>query len=417
MAMSRTVKDVRLSSRAAREGLTAQGKPHYRAIEQGAHLGYRKGQTSGRWVVRLYDKARDTYVVETVAFADDKADADGVIIMTYAQAVEAVRARFVAFRRVQAGLRAQDKPPTVGDAVTAHVEWIEQHKRSGRDARLRARLIVEPLGDIPLAQLRPADIKKWLADIAAQPSRSAAPASAEEARRRRRATCNRILALLRASLNSALAAGLIDTDAGWRSIRPFKDASRPRQRFLTEGEATRLINASDPDFRALVQAALLTGCRHGELCALVASDFDAESGTMFIRRSKTGRSRRVALSDEGLALFAVLTVGRAPDAPLLTRADGRAWVPGSQIDPMERARARAGLDRAVTFHVLRHSYISFAVAHGCPLPALAETVGHGSVTMIERVYGHLRPNWVADNIRASVPRFGIEATNVAVLRR
>jgi integrase len=223
--------------------------------------------------------------------------------------------------------------------------------------------------------------------------------------------------LLRASLNAALTAGMIDTDTAWRSVKPFADASRPRQRFLSAGEATRLINACEPDFRQLVQAALLTGCRHGELCALVASDFDAASGTVFIRRSKTGRSRRVALSDEGLAFFAALAAGRAPDAPLLTRADGRAWTPRSQIDPMERARTRAGLDRAVTFHVLRHSYISFAVAGGCPLPALAETVGHGSVTMIERVYGHLRPNWVADNIRASAPRLGIEATNVALLRR
>ena len=39
-------------------------------------------------------------------------------------------------------------------------------------------------------------------------------------------------------------------------------------------EFKRLMNASDPDFRKLVQAALLTGCRYGELSRLTAEDFN-----------------------------------------------------------------------------------------------------------------------------------------------
>jgi len=38
----------------------------------------------------------------------------------------------------------------------------------------------------------------------------------------------------------------------------------------------RLINASEPDFRLLVQAALQTGARYSELARLTVSDFNPE---------------------------------------------------------------------------------------------------------------------------------------------
>ena len=39
--MARTVRDAQLESREARSRLEARGKPHYRLIEPGLHLGYR----------------------------------------------------------------------------------------------------------------------------------------------------------------------------------------------------------------------------------------------------------------------------------------------------------------------------------------------------------------------------------------
>jgi integrase len=49
-------------------------------------------------------------------------------------------------------------------------------------------------------------------------------------------------------------------------------------RYLTLAEAKRLTNACDPDFRPLVQAALHTGARYGELVPL-HSGFDSLSVT------------------------------------------------------------------------------------------------------------------------------------------
>ncbi|HEY4408040.1 MAG TPA: site-specific integrase, partial [Xanthobacteraceae bacterium] len=79
--MARTIRDANLESRTARSRLKARGKPYYRTIEPGLHLGYRKPISgSGKWVVRHYVGGQ-AYEVETIAPADDNADADGVAIL------------------------------------------------------------------------------------------------------------------------------------------------------------------------------------------------------------------------------------------------------------------------------------------------------------------------------------------------
>jgi hypothetical protein len=55
--MARSVRDAKLDSRAARAKLKPSGKPYYRALDPGLHLGYRKGVAGGRWVMRWYTGA------------------------------------------------------------------------------------------------------------------------------------------------------------------------------------------------------------------------------------------------------------------------------------------------------------------------------------------------------------------------
>ena len=83
--MPRRVRDLGLETRAARGKLKACGKPYYKSIGDGLHLGYRKGATVGKWVVRRYIGDQD-YKVETIATADDIEDADGTIILNFWQA-------------------------------------------------------------------------------------------------------------------------------------------------------------------------------------------------------------------------------------------------------------------------------------------------------------------------------------------
>jgi hypothetical protein len=72
--------DARLESRESRSRLASRGKPHYRLLEPGLHIGYRrlkgrKGRpgVAGTWVARHYVGGR-SYVVEKIGTADDFSD-------------------------------------------------------------------------------------------------------------------------------------------------------------------------------------------------------------------------------------------------------------------------------------------------------------------------------------------------------
>ena len=84
--MARTVRDALLDSRTARSRLKARGKPYFRSLEPGLHLGYRKPLSGpGKWVARHY-VGDQTYELETLAIADDYSDPDGVAVLSFHQA-------------------------------------------------------------------------------------------------------------------------------------------------------------------------------------------------------------------------------------------------------------------------------------------------------------------------------------------
>ena len=420
--MPRTLRDASLETRAARGRLKARGKPYYRALEPGLHLGYRKPLAgAGKWLARHYT-GNQAYELETLAIADDFSDADGIAVLNYRQAQAKARERMVARVHHAAGKHG---PLTVRDAMSAYLEFLDSHRKSGYGARRRAEAFIIPaLGDIEVAALTTEIIRKWHADLAKAPARLRTAAGAKqqhravdhspEGVRRRRVTANRLLSILKAALNLAWREGRTPSDAAWRRVKPFERVDTPRMRYLSVEEWKRLVNAADGPFRRLVQAAIATGCRYGELSRAVIADFDVEAGTLTVRVSKTGRHRHVILSDETRALFKEWCAGRRGDELLFVRADGKPWDTSQQQGPMLQACKRAGISPPAHFHVLRHTHASHLATRGVPMRVIAEQLGHSSVRMTERVYAHLAPNYVADEIRRAAPHFGFGPTKKVV---
>ncbi len=87
-------RDTKLETRSARSRLEPGGKPYYRSLEPGLHLGYRKPSSggAGKWVTRHYC-GQEEYVVANLAIADDFSDPDGTTILNYGQAVAEARKR------------------------------------------------------------------------------------------------------------------------------------------------------------------------------------------------------------------------------------------------------------------------------------------------------------------------------------
>jgi len=415
--MARTVRDSSLESRAARLRLKPRGKPYYRAIEPGLHLGYRKTRgAGGKWVARHYIGAQN-YQVETIATADDLSDPDGVAILSFAQAQKKARERMVSRAHTAAG---KTGPITVADAMDEYLEFMDGNRKSGDDARYRDGAFIRPkLGDIEAAELTTDKLRRWHAGLAKEAPRLRTKkgktqkhreqGTDDESLRRRRASANRTLTVLKAALNRAWRDGKILSDAAWRRVEPFENVDAARVRYLTIAEAKRLLNASDMDFRKLVQAALETGARYGELARLTVADFNPDAKTVAIRVSKTGKPRHVVLTDEGAAFFKQICAGRAGSEPMFTKENGAAWGKSHQARPMADASDRAKINPPINFHSLRHTWASLAVMNAVPLLVVAKNLGHSDTRMVEKLYGHLAPSYVADAIRAGAPRFGFKA--------
>jgi integrase len=403
--------------------LKARHEPFWRSLDRGLHLGYRKGPRGGVWRARAFLEDRGgerRYHKTIIGVADDTQDADGHAVLNFSQAQAQARDWYAAAARHAAGLEAPaDGRYTVKQAIDDYLAAYERRGKSPAATKAAASAHITPaLGEIALARLTATDIRKWLDVLAARPARLRSrrnatepkhrkPAGDHDAKRRRQATANRVLTILKAALNHAWQGGKASSDEAWRKVRPFKHVDVPVVRYLTGAESVRLVNACDVGFRPLVQAALLTGCRYGELIALHAGDFNEDAGTLTIRTSKSGKARHVVLTNEGQQFFAEATTGKARTAPIFARPDGEAWGKSHQQRPLTEACKRAKITPAISFHVLRHTHGSTLAMRGVPLPVIAKQLGHADTRMTERHYAHLAPNYVADTIRANFPTLGI----------
>jgi hypothetical protein len=286
---ARTIRDATLNSRTARARLKVRHKPYYRLLESGLHLGYRKPASGpGNRLLRQY-KGNGNYQLKNLAPAHDYADANGQDILSFAQAQNKARQEATKKRG----------PYTVAQALTAYSRALGadgREPRSIHSMKVKAAAHILPqLGDFPVSNLTATKLRDWRDALAASPPRVRTAISArqrhgtivgEDGQRARRASANRIWSILRAALNQAFRDEMVASEAAWRRVKPFKKTDRARNRYLKIDECRRLINASSPTFRLLVEAALQTGARYSELARLIVSDFDVDvlSGSRYADR-------------------------------------------------------------------------------------------------------------------------------------
>jgi integrase len=357
-----------IRSKAERARLAARREPYWARIEKGRYVGYRKlAEGEGTWIARLCDDGNKQRY-RALGHQPD-----------YDAAVRAARLWFE-----QAWHCVDTRRLTVTEACQHYVEHLQAHKgsRSAKDAEGRFRRLVyeSGFGNLELDKLRSKDTARWLhAQIAADDD--------EEDRRRARDSANRNLTSLKAALNLALKSRMVATDAGWKSVIPYRGVGKRRERFLSLEERRRLLDACPDDLRLLVKALLLTGARPGEIATATVGDFDRALGTLALE-GKTGR-RIVSLSTEAIRFFREASLGKIGQAPLLSRADGLPWTKEGWKKPFRGAVSKAGLSTDVVVYTVRHTAISEMIAAGMDSFVVARLAGT-STAMIDKHYGHLR---------------------------
>ena len=417
--MTRQVRDATLETRNARRRLKTQDEPHWKALDTGLHLGYRKRVTGGSWIARRFTGA-GKYQKSKLGLADDFQDADNDKTLSFSQAQEAARTWCQKAERIESGQEEAHKGPyTVSDAIEDYMTYFKGVGKGIKETQARINAhIIPALGSVDVAKLSPKHITEWHHALAAAPARlrtgkmaqklnTRATSKDADAVRRRRATANRTLTVLKAVLNFAWKQGRMHSDAGWRRVSPFKNVDAPVIRYLTEAECVRLINACPTDLRKIVQGALFTGCRYGELGSLTVRDFNPDVGTVAVRISKSGKPRHAVLNEEGRSFFEAASHGKKSTDLLFTRDDGKPWGTSHQSRPLAEACKHAKITPAISFHILRHTHGSFLAMAGVPMPVIAQQLGHKDTRMTEKHYAHLSPSYVADTIRKNLPTLGV----------
>jgi integrase len=406
--MARTVRNQKLDSRSARAKLPVRDAIYWLSLAPGCAIGYRKGPKGGVWIAKIVRPGLRQQT--TLGPADDVLDPDGVLAIGYADAQAKARHWFEVVTRpaTSAG------PYTVGSAVADYIDWFRATGRKSlkeTDASVRA-FILPQLGSAEITSLTAARLRRWHADIAATPPRlRTRPGHQQnvrdtshdpEAPRRRRASANRILTVLKAAFNHAWREGKVPSDEAWRRVVPFREADAARLRYLDRDECQRLVDATPEPLRAIVRGALLTGARYGELAAMRIADFQRDSGTVLVRQSKAGKIRHIELTAEGLDFFRAISAERAGPEFLFHRA-GKPWGKSHQHRPLFEACRIAEVIPPASFHTLRHTYASLMVMDGVPLMVVARNLGHADTRMVEKHYGHLTTSYIREAIRAAKP--------------
>ena len=170
---------------------------------------------------------------------------------------------------------------------------------------------------------------------------------------------------------------------------------------LTPDEVSRLMHGCSLKAptgirnRALIAVMHRGGLRISEALDLKASDIDAGKNTIRILDGK-GHKPRTSFIDDG----AIAVVQRWIDTrkaqgikggKLFCTLDGGPVSPGYVRDMLKRVAAKAGIDKRVHPHGLRHTHASELAAEGHPVNQISKQLGHSNIATTARYIDHIAP--------------------------
>ena len=253
--------------------------------------------------------------------------------------------------------------------------------------------IIPAFGKRGLAAIRPTMVQQWVKEL--QSVKGLAPATIET-----------IYVIFASTMRGAVRDGYLRKS-------PCVDIRLPEKvptvvRLLAPNEVLALAGAMPERYALLVLLGAGTGLRQGEAFGLAMDRVDTSAGMVTVNQQvivvkqrpmlaapKTSSSVRdvpmpdfvqeaIAEQTERLKLGGGDVLCRTAKGTLFRRDyyNRYIWKPALQA---------AGLMTDTTFHDLRHTFASTALAEGVPISEVSRWLGHKSITTTVDLYGHLVP--------------------------
>lgn len=156
---------------------------------------------------------------------------------------------------------------------------------------------------------------------------------------------------------------------------------------------------------ALIVVLYRSGLRISEALALLQKDLDAATNTIRVLHGKGDRSRVVAL-DTGA--WAVLqrwmdrraALGFGGRVPVFSTLKGESMKRSYVAAMLKRLAAKAGIEKRVHPHGLRHTHSFELASEGVPVHEIQAQLGHSSLATTDRYVRHLNPVARIERMRA-----------------
>ncbi len=192
-------------------------------------------------------------------------------------------------------------------------------------------------------------------------------------------TVNAALSLLRRMFNLAIDWGLCEVNPYKRGMM-LAEQEKPT-RILSLDEQERLLAAAPDHLRDLIEFALNTGMRRGEILSLKWERVDWARGEITVAETKTRRVRTIGINS---VVAAILKRRRKLGGQHIFTWNGKAF---ERFDKTwAKAVNDAGIPR-ITFHDLRHTFATRLVELGYDIAIIRSLLGHRSIVTTQR-YAH-----------------------------
>ena len=275
--------------------------------------------------------------------------------------------------------------PTLDEVWEKYLEWAKVNKKSWKDDFFNYETHLKPrFGEKTLDKISTFDVSNMIIELKNKLNKQERPYAMQ--------TIKHQVALLRRIFNISINWGLYDgvNPASGKKIEMPRIDNRVTER-LTKEEFGRLLvvlkayEKSNVQAAHLIEFAIFSGLRRGEIFELKWDDVDLENGRIFLDNPKGGKKELIPLNRH--ALDVLKNHPRVKESPYVF--PGKNGQKRKEIKTAwKHVKRVAGIDPGFRFHGLRHAYASFLSSEGVDLYSLQKLMTHKTIDMTER-YAHI----------------------------